>query len=290
MTERRTSTLLTDLYQLTMLSAYCELGMERPAVFEFFVRRLPDARNFLVFAGLEQALDYLQTLRFADDELHWLADSGLGFKPEFIERLAQLRFTGDVQAVPEGTVFFADEPVLRVVAPLPEAQLIESRLINLLNLQTSIASKAARCRIAAGNKRLVDFGMRRAHGAEAALLGARASYIGGFDATACVAAGREFGIPLNGTMAHSFIEAHDHETDAFANFAACRPDNLTLLIDTYNSGRAAETVAGLAKQFAERGSPICAVRIDSGDLAEEAVRVRGILDAGGGQQIEIFAS
>ncbi|HYM36586.1 MAG TPA: nicotinate phosphoribosyltransferase [Steroidobacteraceae bacterium] len=289
MTASQAPALLTDLYQLTMLDAYYQLGMEQTAAFEFFVRRLPDSRNFLVAAGLEQVLDYLETLHFNEDELNWLANCGQ-FKPNFIERLAKMRFTGDVHAMPEGTVFFEDEPVLRVVAPLPQAQLIESRVINLLNLQISIASKAARCRIAAGDKRLVDFGMRRAHGSEAALLGARASYIGGFDATACVEAARQFGIPMSGTMAHSFVQAHDREADAFLNFATARPEHLTLLIDTYDTDHAARTVAALSKKLADRKIRIDSVRIDSGDLADESARVRAILDTGGCHDIKIFAS
>jgi len=283
------SGLLTDLYQLTMMSAYYELGMERTAVFEFFVRRLPSSRNFLVAAGLEQVLDYLENLKFTPGEIEWLSKSGR-FNPRFIERLAKFRFTGEVYALPEGTVFFGDEPVLRVVAPLPEAQLVESRIINLLNLQIGIASKAARCRIAAGKKRLVDFGMRRAHGYEAAFLGSRASYIGGFDATACVESSRQFGIPMSGTMAHSFIQAHDNEEDAFANFTACYPENSILLIDTYDTERAAHTVAALAHKLRKDNMRITAVRIDSGDLAVEAHRVRAILDGAGCKDIGIFVS
>jgi nicotinate phosphoribosyltransferase len=168
------SPLVTDLYQLTMLDAYRRLGFARTAVFELFTRRLPPERGFLLVAGLEQALEYLETLRFADDELAWL--DGLGrFGPGFAEWLRDFRFTGDVWAVPEGTVLFADEPWLRVVAPLPEAQFVESRLINLLHFQTLVASKAARCVLAADGRELIDFGMRRAHGAEAAVLARRAA-------------------------------------------------------------------------------------------------------------------
>jgi len=289
MTTARSSALLTDLYQLTMLSAYFELGMQQTAVFEYFVRRLPDTRNFLIAAGLEQVLDYLEALQFTSDELEWLANCGR-FKPAFIERLATFRFTGEVYAMPEGTVFFGDEPVLRVIAPLPEAQLIESRLINLMNLQISVASKAARCRIAAGEKELIDFGMRRAHGYEAALLGARASFIGGVDASACVEAARQFGIPLSGTMSHSFVQAHDHEIQAFTNFAACHSEQLTLLIDTYDTSHAAHTVATLARELANQKIKIAAVRIDSGELGEEAHRVRSVLDAAGCTDIKIFVS
>jgi len=279
------SVLLTDLYQLTMVTAYHALGMERTAVFEFFVRRLPGTRGFLVAAGLEQALDYLETLRFAEHELRWLESTGR-FQPEALRRLARLRFTGDVDALPEGSVFFANEPLLRVVAPLPEAQFVESRLINLLNLQSMIASKAARCRLAAGARRLADFGLRRAHGAEAGLLAARACYLAGFDSTATVEAGRLFGIPLSGTMAHSFIQAHDEEIAAFRDFARIHPRGVTLLVDTYDTLRAAHEVVALCRE----GVPVAAVRLDSGDLAALACEVRGILDAGGCRQVQIVAS
>ena len=279
------SVLLTDLYQLTMVTAYHALGMRHEAVFEFFVRRLPPARGFLVAAGLEQALDYLESVQFTADELRWLADSGR-FTCEAIDGLAGMRFGGDVDALPEGTVYFAGEPVLRVVAPLPEAQLVESRLINLLHFQSMIASKAARCRLAAGTRRLADFGLRRAHGAEAGLLAARAGYIGGMDATATVEAGRLFGIPTTGTMAHSFIQAHDDETRAFRDFARIHPRGLTLLIDTYDTPRAARAVAGLCRD----GVPVESVRLDSGDLGELAREVRGILDAGGCAGVHIVAS
>jgi nicotinate phosphoribosyltransferase len=277
--------LLTDLYQLTMVTAYHALGMERTAAFEFFVRRLPGTRGFLVAAGLEQALDYLETLRFTEHELHWLESTGR-FQPEALARLARVRFSGDVDALPEGSVFFANEPILRVVAPLPEAQLVESRLINLLNLQSMIASKAARCRLAAGARRLADFGLRRAHGAEAGLLAARACYLAGFDSTATVEAGRLFGIPLSGTMAHSFIQAHDDEIAAFRDFARIHPRGVTLLIDTYDTLRAAHEVVALCRT----GVPVGAVRLDSGDLAALAREARDILDAGGCRQVQIVAS
>lgn len=289
MTERArapgASVLLTDLYQLTMVSAYHALGMRHESVFEFYVRRLPPARGFLVAAGLEQALDYLESVRFTAAELDWLAASGR-FSRDAIDCLAALRFGGDVDALPEGTVYFAEEPVLRVVAPLPEAQLVESRLINLLNYQSMIASKAARCRLAAGTRRLADFGLRRAHGAEAGLVAARAAYLGGFDATATVEAGRLFGIPVTGTMAHSFIQAHDDETRAFRDFARIHPDGLTLLIDTYDTLRAARAVVELCRD----GVPVDSVRLDSGDLGELSRAVRGILDAGGCTGVRIVAS
>jgi nicotinate phosphoribosyltransferase len=272
-----------------MLDAYHQLGMNEPAVFEFFVRRLPSARNFLVAAGLAQVLDYLENLRFSSAELEWLASTRKLSTP-FLERLAALRFTGDVYAMREGTVFFASEPVLRVVAPLPQAQLIESRVVNLLHYQTLVASKAARCRLAAPEAQLIDFGMRRAHGAEAALLCSRASYIAGFDATATVEAAHQFAIPAVGTLAHSFVQAHEMELDAFLNFASCHPDNVVLPIDTYDTSRGARRVAELAKQLRSRGVKVSGVRIDSGDLAAEAHRVRAILDSAGERDIRILVS
>jgi nicotinate phosphoribosyltransferase len=283
------SVLLTDLYQLAMLQTYHAERMNEPAAFELFVRRLPPERGFLLAAGLEQALDYLENLRFTADELNWLAGCGR-FNPRFVASLEAFRFTGEVHAMPEGAAFFADEPVLRVIAPLPQAQLVESRLINLIHYQTLIASKAARCVLAAPGKLLVDFGMRRAHGAEAALLAARATWLAGFNGTATVLAGMRFGIPLFGTMAHSLVQAHDREEDAFAHFAAAQPGNVVLLIDTYDTEAAARKVVELAPRLSERGIAIKGARIDSGDLAAHARAVRAILDEGGLAQVTLFGS
>jgi nicotinate phosphoribosyltransferase len=283
------SPLLTDLYQLNMIQAYLERGETKTAVFEFFVRKLPAQRGFLVAAGLQQALDFLEGLHFSPDELDWLASTGR-FGTRLIDYLATLRFTGDVHALPEGTVFFANEPILRVTAPLPEAQLVETRLINLLHFQSLIAAKAARMVLAAPSKLLVDFGLRRAHGAEAGLMAARASYIAGFAGTATVLAERLYGIPLFGTMAHSFVQIHDDETAAFENFARARPENLTLLIDTYDTEAAAQKVVALAPRLSAAGITIRAVRLDSGDLIALSRSVRRILDTGGLADVKIFAS
>lgn len=283
------SILLTDLYQLTMLQAYRDQGMNETAVFEFFVRKLPERRNFLMAAGLEQAVAFLENLRFTGDELAWLKASGR-LRPDFVDALADLRFTGDVWAMPEGTLFFPDEPILRVVAPMREAQLVESRLINLLQFQSMVAAKAARVRLAAPGKLLVDFGLRRAHGAEAGLLSARASYLAGFDGTATVLAGMRWGIPLYGTMAHSFVQAHDDELLAFEHFAHSYGSKSTLLIDTYDTEAAAAALVPLARRLAAAGIPVGAVRLDSGDLGQHARRVRAILDAAGFTGIGIFAS
>lgn len=281
--------LLTDLYQLTMLDAYYRLGMEQMAVFEFFVRRLPERRNFLVAAGLEQVLDYLEQLRFSAEDIDWLA-SLERFAPATLERLRSFQFTGRVYAMAEGTVFFASEPILRVEAPLPEAQLVESRIINLLHYQTMVASKAARCRLAAPKAELIDFGMRRAHGAEAAYLGSRASYIAGIDSSATLEACRRFGIPAAGTMAHSFIQAHEREAEAFEKFASCQPKNVVLVIDTYDTAAGARRVVEVARKLSAQGIRIKGVRIDSGDLAQAATCVRHILDAGGCKDIRVVVS
>ncbi len=284
-----TSPLLTDLYQLTMLQAYFAHGMRETAVFEFLVRTLPPRRNFLLAAGLEQALEFLEQLRFDQQELAWLGQSGL-FRKDFVEHLRGLRFTGDVYAMPEGTPFFPQEPILRVVAPMPQAQLIESRLINLVHFETTVASKAARSVLVAPGKLLVDFGLRRAHGAEAGLLAARASYLAGFSGTATVLAAPLFRIPLFGTMAHSFVQAHDDEAAAFVDFAKVFPGNTVFLIDTYDTESAARKIVALAPQLQQAGIAIKGVRLDSGDLAALARNVRRILDDGGLTRTTIFAS
>src|SRR5687768_4571995 len=284
---RLSSPLLTDHYQLMMLQSYLEQGMEEIAVFELFVRKLPPGRNFMIAAGLEQALDFLENLRFSPEELAWLAPR---FPPSLIAYLEQFRFLGDVHAMPEGTIFFPDEPILRITAALPQAQLIESRIMNLLHFETLIASKAARSVLAAPDKLLVDFGMRRAHGAEAGLLAARASYLAGFSGTATVLAGALYGIALFGTTAHSYIQAHEDETTAFEHFARCHPDNVILLIDTYDTEAAADKVVALAPKLGADGISIKGVRLDSGDLAMHARQVRKILDEGGLENTFIFAS
>ncbi|MBZ0169084.1 nicotinate phosphoribosyltransferase [Candidatus Methylomirabilis lanthanidiphila] len=283
------SLLLTDLYQLTMLQGYVEYEMEEQATFEFFVRKLPSTRNFLLAAGLEQALSVLEALRFTSEELEWLSGCGL-FRRTLVDYLEKLHFTGDVYAMPEGTVFFSDEPIVRVTAPLPQAQLVETRLINLLHFETLIASKAARSVLVAPGKLLVDFGLRRAHGAEAGLLAARASYLAGFSGTSAVQAAPLFGIPIYGTMAHSFIQAHDDETAAFERFAYANPDNVVLLIDTYDTEAGAAKVVSLAPRLRQKGISINGVRLDSGDLADHAHKVRRILDEGGLADAVIFAS
>jgi nicotinate phosphoribosyltransferase len=281
--------LLTDLYQFNMLGAYLDHGLTDTAVFELFMRRLPVRRGFLMAAGLDQALHFLENLSFTPDELDAVRSFGQ-LSDDCIAYLRSLRFSGDVDAMPEGTIFFADEPILRVTAPLPEAQFVETRLVNLLHFQTVIASKAARMVLAARGKPLIDYGLRRAHGAEAGVLAARASYIAGFSGTATVAAGHAFGIPVYGTMAHSFVQAHDDEAVAFEHFARSHPQDLVLLIDTYDTERGAGDVVTLAPRLAAEGIAIAGVRIDSGNLAEHAAKVRRVLDAGGLQAVKIVVS
>jgi len=283
------SPLLTDLYQLTMLQAYYAHGMVDTAAFELFVRKLPPCRNFLMAAGLEQALEFLEGLHFEDAEIAWLEQSRL-FRGDFLDRLRALRFTGDVYAMPEGTIFFPNEPIVRVVAPMPEAQLVESRLLNLVHFQTAVASKAVRSVLVAPGKQLVDFGLRRAHGAEAGLLAARASYIAGFTGTATALAAPLFGVPIFGTMAHSFVQAHDDESAAFERFASACPSSAVFLIDTYDTEGAARKVVALAPRLKQAGIALRGVRLDSGDLAALSRSVRRILDDAGLTQATIFAS
>jgi nicotinate phosphoribosyltransferase len=283
------SSLTTDLYELNMIQAYLDRGEDKEAVFEFFVRRLPPRRGFLLAAGLEDALDYLETIRFSAAEIDWLKRTDR-FRDNLIDYLKAFRFTGDVHAIPEGSVCFPNEPLIRITAALPQAQLVESRLINILHYQTLIASKAARMVLAAPGKILSDFGLRTAHGAEAGLYSARASYLAGFAGAANVLAGERYGVPIVGTMAHSYVQVHDDEMTAFENFARARPQGVILLIDTYDTEQGARKVVGLAPRLAADGIAIRGVRIDSGDLTASARKVRVILDDGGLKDVIILVS
>jgi nicotinate phosphoribosyltransferase len=285
------SLLMTDLYQLTMAQAYFMHDMHAEAVSDLFVRRLPPSRRFLLAAGLQQAIEYLEAFAFSAQELTYLSGLGL-FSQRFLDHLATLRFTGSVHAMSEGTPCFAGEPLLRVTAPIVEAQLVESRLLNLVRLQTLVASKAVRSMLVPAGRRLIDFGLRRAHGAEAALYGARAAYVAGFDASATVQAGACFDVPLSGTMAHSFVEAYEEEEHAFRDFLTASTAATTLLIDTYDSERAARGVLSLMKERRAAGPPqsVAAVRIDSGDLGAQAARVRAIFEEAGATAVQIVLS
>ncbi len=284
-----TSPLTTDLYELNMVQAYLDRGEDKEAVFEFFVRRLPARRGFLLAAGLADALDYLETLQFSKADIDWLKSTGR-FRNNLLDYLASFRFTGDVHAIPEGSVCFPNEPLMRITAPLPQAQLVETRLINILHYQTLIASKAARMVLAAPGKNLADFGLRTAHGAEAGLFSARASYIAGFAGAANVLAGERYGMPIVGTMAHSFVQVHDDEAQAFEDFARARPEGVILLIDTYDTEAGARKVVQLAPKLKADGIAIRGVRIDSGDLIAMSKKVRAILDAGGLKDVIILVS
>jgi nicotinate phosphoribosyltransferase len=273
-----------------MGEAYLAAGLaDRPATFQLACRTLPPGWGYLVAAGLDGALGYLEQLRFAAAELEYLAGTGL-FGDAFLERLAGLRFTGEVRAMPEGTVFFPAEPILEVTAPVLEAQLVETVLINELHLASLIASKAARCVEAAGGRRLVDFALRRTHGGEAGLAVARSTYLAGFDATSNVLAARLFGIAPAGTMAHSFVEAFEDERAAFETFLRAYPDGSTLLIDTYDTLEGARIAARTALDLAGEGVRLGTVRLDSGDLVGLSRGVRRILDEAGLDGVKIFAS
>jgi nicotinate phosphoribosyltransferase len=278
--------LSTDLYELTMLRAYWELGHDGEAVFSLFVRRLPKNRNFLIACGLEDLLDQLQGLRFDADDLTYL--EAQGFPPSILERLEQFRFGGDVHALPEGTPVFANEPIVEIVAPIAEAQLIETLVINQIGFQTLIASKAARVVHAAAGRDVIDFGGRRAHGLDAAVKAARAAYVAGAAATSNVLAGKTYGIPVAGTMAHSFVQAYDSEAEAFRAFASVFPET-TLLVDTYDTLGGVAKVIALGRELGERFR-VRAVRLDSGDLAHLSRGARAMLDGAGLSSVRIFAS
>ena len=287
--KRALSPLLTDLYQLTMMQAYFDKGMAAEASFEFFFRKFPPERQFLVACGLEQAVEYLENLRFSEEDLDFLARDGR-FHSDFLDHLRTFSFTGSLYGMAEGTVFFPDEPVLRVTAPLPQAQLVETRLINIMQFQTMIASKAVRMTRIMPDKLLVDYGLRRSHGSEAGIMAARASYVAGFSGTATVLAGKLFDIPIYGTMAHSFIQAHDSEEEAFWNFATSHPQNCVLLLDTYDTERATNRVIELAEKLRDKNITIRGVRLDSGDMIALSKKVRTLLDHAGLQEVRIIAS
>lgn len=278
--------LLTDLYQLTMLQAYFAEGMEATAVFDLFIRRLRE-RNYFVACGLDTVLHYLETLHFTQAALDYLDSLDL-FKPDFLDYLADFRFTGDVYAMPEGMPVFPDEPLLEVVAPIGQAQLVETFLLNQITFQTNLATKAHRVVRAAQGRTVADFGMRRMHAADASLKAARAGYIAGVDFTSNVLAGQIYDIPVTGTMAHSYVEAHDSEAEAFRAFAALYPET-TLLVDTYDTLSGVRKIVALAEEVGA-GFKIGSIRLDSGDLVALAQESRRILDEGGMEHIRIFAS
>lgn len=279
--------LLTDLYELNMAASYLRRSMTAAATFSLFVRHLPEDRGFLIAAGLEDCLTFLETFSFSEAELTWLAKRQ-GYDDQTLAAFRRLRFTGDVWAVPEGTPVFAGEPLIELTAPIAEAQLAETVMLNHITFQTSIATKAARCVLAAAGARLVDFSFRRTQGIESGIAVARASAIAGFAATSNTEAARRHGLMASGTMAHSFIEAFGSERSAFAAFGEDFPRNTIFLVDTYETGRGIRRAIDVIRQLSLPGP--AGVRLDSGDLAEQAFLARRLLDEAGLDQAIIVAS
>jgi nicotinate phosphoribosyltransferase len=282
---REHSGLLTDLYELTMAAGYLQTGFDGRATFELFIRHLPPHRNYLVVAGLEEAVDFLEHVDFTPDEIEYLRNHPIFAKirANFFDYLAKFRFTGDVWAMPEGTIAFPGEPVMRVTAPIAEAQLLETYLLATLSYSTMIASKSARISTAAHGRQVVDFSARRAHGGAASLLCARASIVGGCTGTSNTLAGEMYGIDTYGTQAHSWIMAHDNEGEAFNHFLDTFPAGATLLVDTYNVRKAVKTIIAMGRKPA-------GIRLDSGGLSADSRWARRELDRAGWKDVKIFAS
>lgn len=283
------SALLTDLYELNMAASYLRRGMTGPATFSLFIRDLPRGWGFLVACGLRRCLEFLDRLAFTAQDLEYLAREH-GYPPDTLQAFRELRFTGDVWAVPEGRVVFPDEPLLEVTAPLPEAQLVETYLLNQMTYMTAVASKAARCRLAAPEADLVDFSFRRVHGGEASIGVAWATAVVGFSATSNVEAARRLGLRATGTMAHSYIEAFDSESQAFRAFAEDFPDRVVLLVDTYDTSRGVAKAVEVGRALEGRGKRLVGIRLDSGDMAALAKEARATLDAAGMEDVLILAS
>ena len=281
--------LLIDLYQLTMAQGYFQSRKVEPATFSLFVRAYPPDRGYFVSTGLEDVLNFLEEFAFQSEDIDYLRSIGI-FADDFLDFLKDLRFTGEVWAIPEGRLFFKDEPILEVTAPIIEAQLVESYIINQVNLQTLIASKAARCVHAAEGRPVVDFSLRRTQGIDAAMKVARASYIAGCTSTSNTLAGKRYGIPIVGTMAHSFVSSFEHEIDAFRSYVASFPNNSTLLIDTYDTVVGARRAVTVAQEMAAKGQQLRGVRIDRGDLLPLAREVRRIFDEAGLSHVKIVGS
>lgn len=281
--------LFADLYELTMAASYFREGMNAEATFSVFVRRLPPRRSFLVAAGLEDVLTLLEAFRFSDAAVDYLRSLGR-FDPLFLDFLRSLRFSGSVRAVPEGTVVFDDEPILEITAPMIEAQLVETAILNLCHLQTMLASKAARVVLAARGRPVVEFGLRRTHGIDAGMKAARSAFIAGAVMSSNVLAGLHLGIPPTGTMAHSYVASFPQEIEAFRAFARAFPDDTVLLIDTYDTIAAAHKAAMVGREMRAQGRRLAGVRLDSGDLVALSKEVRKILDASGLHDVRVLAS
>lgn len=288
--------LLTDLYQLTMAQGYWKHGMhEHEAVFNLFFRKHPFKGGYTIACGLSYVIDFLQNLHFEQSDIDFLAaqtgnDGKALFEPGFLEYLKNVRFTGNLEAVPEGSVVFPQEPMVRIKASLVEAQLIETPLLNMVNFQTLIATKAARICMVAGDEPVLEFGLRRAQGIDGGLAASRAAYIGGCAATSNVLAGKLFGIPVKGTHAHSWVMSFDTEGEAFERYAEAMPNNSVFLVDTYDTLEGVREAVRVGKKLKERGHKMAGIRLDSGDLAYLSIEARKILDAGGFPEANIVAS
>ena len=281
--------LFTDLYELTMAQGYFREGMFAPATFSLFIREYPPNRSYFVAAGLEDLLTYLEGWSFSLEDINYLRSTS-NFSTEFLDYLSRLKFSGEVWAMHEGGLFFANEPVMEVTAPIIEAQIVETYVINQMNLQSMIAGKAARCVWAAQGKTLADFSLRRTHGTDAGMKVARASYITGFQSTSNVLAGKRYGIPISGTMAHSFVTSFPHELDAFRAYARSYPNTTILLIDTYDTLAGARRAVVVGKELETQGHRLQGVRLDSGDYGQLSREVREILDQAGLDYVAIVAS
>lgn len=281
--------IFTDLYELTMAAGYFEKKMFEPATFSLFIRGYPPTRQYYVFAGLEDVLDELASYRFSESDIDYLKSVGL-FSDDFITYLEDFSFTGNVIAMPEGSIFFETEPVLEVTAPIIEAQIVETFVLNTIGFQTMIASKASRCIHAAKGRPLIDFSLRRTQGIDAGIRVARSTYLAGFTATSNVSAAKKYGIPPSGTMAHSFVTAFEDEVEAFSAYAKLYPNHAVFLIDTYDTVQGAKNAVTVAEEMAKDGKRLIGVRLDSGDMADLSIKVREIFDAAGLPEVKIFAS
>ncbi len=289
-------TLLTDLYQLTMAYSYWKTGKgKQQAVFHLFFRQAPFKSGFTIACGLEQAIDYLKNFKFSKEDIEYLAtlqgnDDKMLFEQEFLDYLAQLTFDCDIDAIPEGTVVFPNQPLIRVQGNIIQAQIIETALLNIINFQTLIATKSARMTIATQGEPVLEFGLRRAQGVDGALSASRASYIGGCSSTSNVLAGKIYGIPVKGTHAHSWVMSFDDEISAFESYAECMPNNCVFLVDTYDTLEGVRNAVKVGKKLRQKGYEMAGIRLDSGDLAYLSIEARKILDEGGFQHASIVAS
>ena len=281
--------LFTDLYELTMAQAYWQSGQTAEATFSLFFRTYPPNRSFFIFAGLPDVLDYIENFHFSVDDIDYLGSLGQ-FDPGFLDFLSRVRFTGSVRAMEEATPVFVNEPVIEVTAPVIESQILETSIVNEVALQTMLATKAARVVRAARDRTVVDFGARRSHGRDAADKLARASYMVGFAGTSNVRAGALYDIPTFGTMAHSFVEAYEDETESFRAYADSFPHSSTFLVDTYDTIEGTQKAIEVAREMKRRGHVLQAIRLDSGDLLNLSVRSREMLDRAGLEEVEVFAS